>query len=97
MVIAITILATLLVISILFLASAIIHISKINRELDQISDEQSNQNSDLQKLIYHVNSHAEAINILDGNVKSINEYIVETANKKLLENVRSYSGNVGEA
>ena len=51
MVIAITILATLLVISILFLASAIIHISKINRELDQISDEQSNQNSDLQKLI----------------------------------------------
>lgn len=97
MVIAITILGTLLVLSILFLASAIIHITKINRELDQISAEQEDQNSDLRKLIQHMNVHAEAINSLDTNIKTINEYLVEQANKKMLKNVRSYNGNVGEA
>lgn len=97
MVIAITILGTLLAVSIAFLVSAIIHIVKINRELDQIAEEQENQNSDLRKLIMHMNTHADAINSLDGNIKSINDYLVEMANKKLLENVRSYSGNVGEA
>jgi len=97
MVVAVTILGTLLVVAILFLASAIIHIGKIHKELDEISLEQSNQNSDLSKLIYHVNTHAESINMLDNNIKTINEYLVEQANQKMLKNVRSYSGNVGEA
>lgn len=51
MVIAIIILSVLLCIIILFVTSNIIHILKIQKELTNISDEQSRQNEDIRNLI----------------------------------------------
>ena len=47
MVIAITILSVLLVVTMLFVTACIIHILKIQKELELISKEQTNQNTDI--------------------------------------------------
>ena len=51
MIIAITILSVLLVITILFVIACIIHILKIQKELNSISEEQSRQNEDIRNLM----------------------------------------------
>lgn len=51
MIIAITILSVLLVITMLFVISCIIHILKIQKELNSISEEQSRQNEDIRNLM----------------------------------------------
>ena len=51
MIIAITILSVLLVITILFLISGIIHILKIQKELNSISEEQLRQNEDIKNIM----------------------------------------------
>jgi ABC-type uncharacterized transport system fused permease/ATPase subunit len=51
MIIAITILSVLLVITILFVIAGIIHILKIQKELNSISEEQSRQNEDIRNLM----------------------------------------------
>ena len=51
MIIAITILFVLLVITILFVIAGIIHILKIQKELNSISEEQSRQNEDIRNLM----------------------------------------------
>ena len=51
MVIAITILSVLLVVTMLFVTACIIHILKIQKELDLISHEQSRQNEDIRNVM----------------------------------------------
>jgi ABC-type uncharacterized transport system fused permease/ATPase subunit len=51
MIIAITILSVLLVITMLFVISCIIHILKIQKELNSISEEQSRQNEDIRNIM----------------------------------------------
>jgi len=51
MIIAITILSVLLVITMLFVTACIMHILKIQKELNSISEEQSRQNEDIRNLM----------------------------------------------
>jgi ABC-type bacteriocin/lantibiotic exporter with double-glycine peptidase domain len=51
MVIAITILSVLLVVTMLFVTAYIMHILKIQKELNSISEEQSRQNEDIRNLM----------------------------------------------
>lgn len=51
MVIAITVLSTLLLVALVFIAYCVVHISKINKELDSISEEQSRQNEDIRNVM----------------------------------------------
>ena len=51
MIIAITILSVLLVITILFVTACIMHVLKIQKELNSISEEQSRQNEDIRNLM----------------------------------------------
>jgi ABC-type uncharacterized transport system fused permease/ATPase subunit len=51
MIIAITILSTLLIVALGFIAYCFVHISKINQELNSISEEQSRQNEDIRNLM----------------------------------------------
>jgi ABC-type uncharacterized transport system fused permease/ATPase subunit len=51
MIIAVTILSVLLVITILFVMACIMHILKIQKELNSISEEQSRQNEDIRNLM----------------------------------------------
>jgi hypothetical protein len=51
MIIAITILSVLLVATMLFVTAGIVHILKIQKELNSISEEQSRQNEDIRNLI----------------------------------------------
>jgi len=62
MIISIVVLSILLVVTIAFLASAIIHIKKIQNELEQLSIEQYTQNTDINDLFKHNNKAARAIN-----------------------------------
>jgi hypothetical protein len=61
MIIAITILSVLLVVTILFVTACIMHILKIQKELDLISHEQSRQNEDINNLM---TSQMEVIKVL---------------------------------
>ena len=51
MIIAVTILSVLLVITILFVIACIMHILKIQKELNSISEEQSRQNEDIRNIM----------------------------------------------
>jgi ABC-type bacteriocin/lantibiotic exporter with double-glycine peptidase domain len=51
MIIAITILSVLLVVTMLFVTACIMHVFKIQKELNSISEEQSRQNEDIQNVI----------------------------------------------
>lgn len=51
MIIAITILSVLLVVTILFVIACIMHILKIQKELNSISEEQLRQNEDIRNLM----------------------------------------------
>jgi ABC-type uncharacterized transport system fused permease/ATPase subunit len=51
MIIAITILSVLLVVTILFVTACIMHILKIQKELNSISEEQSRQNEDIRNVM----------------------------------------------
>ena len=62
MIISIVVLSILLVVTIAFLASAIIHIKKIQNELEQLSIEQYTQNADIRDLMGSSIKAARAIN-----------------------------------
>ena len=51
MIIAITILSVLLVVTILFVIACIMHVLKIQKELNSISEEQSRQNEDIRNIM----------------------------------------------
>ena len=51
MIIAITILSVLLVVTILFVTACIMHVLKIQKELNSISEEQSRQNEDIRNVM----------------------------------------------
>jgi hypothetical protein len=51
MIIAITILSVLLAVTVLFIIACIMHILKIQKELNSISEEQSRQNEDIRNLM----------------------------------------------
>jgi cell division protein FtsL len=51
MIITITILSTLLLIALIFIAYCFLHIYKTNQELKSISEEQSRQNEDIRNLM----------------------------------------------
>jgi ABC-type bacteriocin/lantibiotic exporter with double-glycine peptidase domain len=83
MVIAITILSVLLVITMLFVTAYIMHILKIQKELNSISEEQSRQNEDIRNLMV---AHMTLVQVL----KEASE--VEQINK-----VYNYNNVKGEA
>ena len=62
MIIAITILSVLLVITILFVIACIMHILKIQKELELISKEQSNQNTDIHNTMVTLMALIKALN-----------------------------------
>ena len=62
MIIAITILSVLLVVTILFVTACIMHILKIQKELDLISKEQTNQNTDIRNTMVTLMSLIRALN-----------------------------------
>jgi len=51
MIIAITILSVLLIVTILFVTACIMHVLKIQKELNSISEEQSRQNEDIRNVM----------------------------------------------
>ena len=61
MVIAITILSVLLVVTMLFVTTCIIHILKIQKELELISKEQTNQNTDIRNTMVSLMSLIQAL------------------------------------
>ena len=83
MVIAITILSVLLVVTMLFVTAYIMHILKIQKELNSISEEQSRQNEDIRNLMV---AHMTLVQVL----KEASE--VEQINK-----VYNYNNVKGEA
>lgn len=90
MVIAITILSVLVAGMGLYLISAILHIGKIQKELEAISREQEMQNHDLRALIKAARDSISAID-------SINEYLVEQSNKEMKKKLGAFGGPFGEA
>ena len=62
MIIAITILSVLLVVTILFVTACIMHILKIQKELELISKEQTNQNTDIRNTMVTLMSLIRALN-----------------------------------
>jgi ABC-type uncharacterized transport system fused permease/ATPase subunit len=90
MVIAITILSVLVAGMSLYLISAILHIGKIQKELESIAREQEMQNHDLRALIKAARDSAEAIS-------GINEYLVEQSKKEMQKKLGVFGGPIGEA
>lgn len=95
MIAAVIILSLLVSILSLYLMSCIIHIRKIQKELDDISKEQSTQNNDIRILAIHVRdltaAHNELVNVINGTAKSN----TKQKNKKYVNT--PYYGPVGEA
>lgn len=87
MIISIVVLSILLIVTIAFLASVIIHIKKIQNELEQLSIEQSTQNTDINYLLKHNNKAARAIN-------DIAEYLSTQNDRRI---VLPYSGPWGKS
>lgn len=87
MIISIVVLSILLVVTIAFLASAIIHIKKIQNELEQLSIEQYTQNTDINHMRLHNNKAAKAIN-------DIAEYLSTQDDRRI---VLPYTGPWGKA
>lgn len=87
MIISIVVLSILLLVTIAFLASAIIHIKKIQNELEQLSIEQHAQNTDIDHLLKHNNKAARAIN-------DIAEYLSTQNDRRI---VFPYSGPWGKS
>jgi hypothetical protein len=83
MIIAITILSVLLVVTILFVTACIMHVLKIQKELNSISEEQSRQNEDIRNVMI---AHMTLVQVL----KEASE--VEQINK-----VYNYNNVKGEA
>jgi hypothetical protein len=77
MIISIVVLSILLLVTIAFLTSAIIHIKKIQNELEQLSIEQYTQNTDINDLFKHNNKAARAIN-------DIAEYLSTQNDRRIL-------------
>lgn len=79
----------------LYLTSCIIHIRKIQKELDDISKEQSTQNNDIRLIAIHVRdlttAHNELVNAINGTDKSN----TKPKNKKYVH--APYYGPIGEA
>jgi ABC-type uncharacterized transport system fused permease/ATPase subunit len=90
MVIAITILSVLVAGIGLYLISAILHIGKIQKELEAIGREQEMQNHDLRALIKAARDSADAVN-------SINEYLMEQSKKEMQKKLGAFGGPIGEA
>lgn len=87
MIISIVVLSILLVVTIAFLASAIIHIKKIQNELEQLSIEQYTQNTDINHLRLNGNKVARSIN-------DIAEYLSTQNDRRI---VFPYSGPWGKS
>ena len=87
MIISIVVLSILLLVTIAFLTSAIIHIKKIQNELEQLSIEQYTQNTDINDLLKHNNKAARAIN-------DIAEYLSTQNDRRI---VLPYSGPWGKS
>jgi ABC-type uncharacterized transport system fused permease/ATPase subunit len=87
MIISIVVLSILLVVTIAFLASAIIHIKKIQNELEQLSIEQYTQNTDINHLRLNGNKVARSIN-------DIAEYLSTQNDRRI---VFPYTGQWGKS
>jgi len=87
MIISIVVLSILLLVTIAFLASAIIHIKKIQNELEQLSIEQYTQNTDINHLRLNGNKVARSIN-------DIAEYLSTQNDRRI---VFPYSGPWGKS
>jgi len=87
MIISIVVLSILLVVTIAFLTSAIIHIKKIQNELEQLSIEQYTQNTDINDLFKHNNKAARSIN-------DIAEYLSTQNDRRI---VFPYTGTWGKS
>jgi uncharacterized protein YoxC len=87
MIIAICILSIITIGLVLFLISAIMHIRKIQKELEAISYVQNANNQDIIKLTNHAHQVAYAVN-------DITSYLVDEASKS---NRIPYYGPIGKA
>lgn len=86
-------LAILLGVTMLFLASAIIHITKIQKELVHIDREQHTQNAEMLKLLKGHMTHQE---MLLQHIEIL-KYLVEQDPKLNKGNKMYFTGPVGEA
>lgn len=92
MVTAIITLSGILLVTILFLASAIIHIMKIQHELESLDKEQHNQNNDILNLMKRHMTHQE---MLLQHIEIL-KYLVEQ-DPKMKANKIMFSNTMGEA
>ena len=100
MVVSIIILFLLVVFVIAYVASCIVHIRKIQKELDAISKEQGIQNADIRAIAIHLReltvAHNELVEAVNGTamIKSKSKTKKEKTNVNI---VKSYYGPIGEA
>jgi len=92
MVTAIITLSGILLVTILFLISAIIHIMKIQHELESLDKEQHNQNNDILNLMKRHMTHQE---MLLQHIEIL-KYLVEQ-DPKMKANKIMFSNTIGEA
>jgi hypothetical protein len=74
MIIAITILSVLLVVTMLFVTAGIMHVLKIQKELNSISEEQSRQNEDIRNLMIAHMTLVQALKDASETEQMINTY-----------------------
>ena len=74
MIIAITILSVLLVVTILFVVAGIMHVLKIQKELNSISKEQSDQNTDIRNIMIAHMTLVQALKDASETEQMINTY-----------------------
>ena len=98
MIIAVIILFLLVVFEFAYLASCVIHIKKIQKELESISKEQSTQNVDIRAIAIHLRdltvAHNELVNAVNGTATLKNKL---KSKKEKVNAITSYFGPIGEA
>ena len=90
MIVAIIILFLFAIFGTVYITACVVHIRKIQKELEEISEEQSRQNADIRAIAMHTRDLTIAHNEL---VASINP---ETEKKNRYD-IKSYYGPIGEA
>ena len=90
MIIAITILSVVVVVMAIALTAAILHILKIQKELQEIANIEEDQNNNLQNTILYVRDLALAI-------KDIQNYLLEYQSINQKKMLNPFGGPIGEA
>ena len=98
MIVSIIILFLLVVFVVAYTASCIIHIRKIQKELEAISKEQSTQNIDIRAIATYLRelivAHNELVDLVNGTATVKNKSKIK---KEKVNAITSYFGPIGEA